>query len=120
MKPTVKIWMPLYIGDYLSDTMHLTTEQHGAYLLLLMAYWKNCGPLPVERLQPIVKLNGSEWKNAQALLKEYFDTESKPGKWVHHRADREIAEACKNREILSSRGLAGAEGRWKGHKKRDA
>lgn len=55
--------MPLYVGDYLGDTQRLTTEQHGAYLLLILDYWRN-GPAPDDDLvlQQITKLNKAGWK----------------------------------------------------------
>jgi hypothetical protein len=44
------IWMPVYIGDYLADTMRVSTEQHGGYLLLLFHLWRR-GILPDDASQ---------------------------------------------------------------------
>ncbi len=85
-------WMPLYVGDYLRDTTRLTTEQHGAYLLLIMDYWTN-GPLPdddsalaqVTRLQPVA------WKRNRAAIARLFHIAD--GEWHHKRIDEELHRA---------------------------
>ena len=112
MPKKTDIWMPLYVGDYLGDTMHLTTEQHGAYLLIIMAYWKNRGPLRESLLPSIAKMAPDAWSIAQALLAEFFDTDTVPGKWVHHRIDREIRRAVKNKETNTKRATTAANRRW--------
>jgi uncharacterized protein YdaU (DUF1376 family) len=33
-------YMQFHIAEYLADTSHLTTEEHGAYLLLIFNYWQ--------------------------------------------------------------------------------
>ena len=108
----------MYIGDYTKDTLHLNTEQHGAYFLLIMAYWMNGGPLPENRIQGIVKINGNSWGIAQALLEELFDTAKIPGKWYHERIEKELKIAADKKELARIKGIKGAESRW-GKKNKD-
>jgi uncharacterized protein YdaU (DUF1376 family) len=111
-------WMPLYVTDYLGDTMHLTTEQHGAYLLMLMACWKANGALPAgdEDLAAITKLPVDRWRKHREKLVRFFD-EVEGGTLTHGRVEKERAKAMKISGERGKSGAAGAAKRWQGHSK---
>jgi uncharacterized protein YdaU (DUF1376 family) len=79
-------WLPLYVADYKADTAHLTTAEHGAYLLLIMHYW-TCGGLPDDdrKLSRIVGMDDGEWLAAKDTLAAFFQDG-----WRHKRIDAEI------------------------------
>jgi uncharacterized protein YdaU (DUF1376 family) len=58
MSQKTDIWMPIYIGDYLADTAHLSTEEHGAYFLLLMHQWRK-GHFAEEAIPAIIRCASS-------------------------------------------------------------
>ena len=96
-------WMPLYIGDYLRKTMRLNAEQHGAYLLLLMAYWQD-GPLPDDddQLAAIARLDGKGWAKVSKVVRPYFRSEG--GQLHHDNAERLKTEAVEKYERRSKAG----------------
>ncbi len=104
-------WMPLYIGDYLSDTTRLTTEQHGAYLLLIMDYWMN-GPLPNDErtLAQICRLTFDAWSNSSSILRAFF--EAKRGRLHHKRIDAEKEAAIILASKRADKAHAAAIARW--------
>lgn len=105
-------WMPLHVRKYLGDTTHLTRDQHGAYFLLLMAYWMRGGPLPDDdsKLAAICKATKAEWKRLRAVLAEFFTIAD--GVWSQKRADEELATARSIMAAKSEAGKAGAAARW--------
>lgn len=113
--------MPLYVGDYLSDTMTLTTEQHGAYLLLLMAAWKEGGRLDGddESLAAITRLPIGRWKAMRAKIIRYFDV-TEDGFLVQSRVTSELGRAKGNLAARQEAGRKGAEKRWQKDGKRMA
>jgi len=96
-------WMPLYVGDYLGDTGHLTTAQHGAYLLLMMHYWRK-GELPDDdrQLSKITKLPLRTWCEYRATLQDFFHSG-----WKHKRIDVELARMM---VVSEKRAIAGQKG----------
>jgi uncharacterized protein YdaU (DUF1376 family) len=105
-------FMPLMVGDYLKDTGHLTTEQHGAYLLLLMAYWARGGALVVDdaRLAATARLTPQQWAKHKAVLAEFFV--ERDGHWVNKRSEVEIKRAHEKMEAKARAGATGANARW--------
>jgi uncharacterized protein YdaU (DUF1376 family) len=100
-------WMPLYIGDYLGDTMELDGAQHGAYLLLLMYYWRN-GPLPIDdaKLAQIARTDLRLWKRLVGpVVRAFFHEQD--GRLHQKRCDLELAKvegiSAKRREAAWNR-----------------
>lgn len=83
-------YMQLYPADYLADTQHLTTEEHGAYLLLLMNYWQTGKPLRNSegRLAIIAKLSNERWTAVEPSLREFFSI--RRSIWHHRRMDFDL------------------------------
>lgn len=66
--------MPMFWDAYIADTTHLTTEEHGAYLLLLAAMWRRNGWVPDDDRDNarILGLTPAKWKRIKARLSEFL------------------------------------------------
>lgn len=105
------VFMPLYIGDYLAGTSRLTTELHGAYMLLIMDYWMN-GPLPDNDIQlaAITRMPPDAWSIARASLEQFFSIEN--GEWKHKRVEEELAKAYDKKRMAKEKAEKAAAARW--------
>jgi uncharacterized protein YdaU (DUF1376 family) len=103
--------MPVYIGDYLADTMHLTTQQHGAYLLLIFHLWRR-GSLPDDDgvLGKISGLNASSWAAVRPVLADFFKIGD--GQWRHGRVERERIRIAAKQESYAKKAKTAAGKRW--------
>lgn len=104
-------YMQLYVADYLADTMHLNTEEHGAYLLLIFNYWQTGKPLPniPSRLSTIARLSSERWTDVEQTLKEFFVI--KDGLWIHPRIEADLQYMEMKQKQASDAGKASAKAR---------
>ena len=101
-------WMRFFPADYLADTRRLTTEQHGAYLLLLMDSWSS-GALPDDDavLARVAGLDAESWARTRPVLAGYFAIAN--GKWVHARIEQEREHAQAYAQALREHAQAYAQ-----------
>jgi uncharacterized protein YdaU (DUF1376 family) len=69
-----KAYMPLFIGDFLADTMHLSATETGIYIRLLWHCWQH-GSIPRDRrkLALISHLDPRLWHQYEATVLQFFD-----------------------------------------------
>lgn len=96
-------WMPLWPRDYLADTQHLSTIEHGAYCLLIMNYWMHGGlPDDDRQLAKVTGLSIRSWRRMRPTLETFFYDG-----WNHKRIDQDLTKVDK---IAEQRRFFGARG----------
>lgn len=102
-------YLPLYISDYQADTSHLTTLEHGAYLLLIMNYWQRGQPLPNDdrKLARIAGVGPREWKRIKGTISEFFQVDC--SNWSHSRLESELSKLRDKSLKKRNGGLARAQ-----------
>lgn len=68
--------LPFWTDAYIADTQHLTNEEHGVYLRLLMFSWRTpdcCLPNDERRLAIMVGMSASQWKRIRGTILEFFE-----------------------------------------------
>lgn len=89
--------LPLWTDAYLGDTTHLTTLEHGAYLLLLMVSWRSrdCSLADDDRLLArYAKVTPAQWRRLRPVIEDFFTV--KDGRWIQRRL-RDEANAVRQR-----------------------
>src|SRR5210317_1790142 len=94
-------YIQLYVADYLADTIHLTTEEHGAYMLLIFNYWQTGKSIPSNRLASISKLPSERWTDVEQTLREFFTLDD-DGHWYHERIEMDLNKV-KSKSIQASK-----------------
>lgn len=101
--------LPLWTDAYIADTGHLTNEEHGVYLRLLMAAWRapSCSlPDDDRRLALMVGVTPKKWASLRPIISAFWTVAD--GRWTQKRltAERNFVEG------KSKRGKDAAEARW--------
>ncbi|MDW9772572.1 uncharacterized protein YdaU (DUF1376 family) [Sinorhizobium meliloti] len=100
-------FMQLYVSDFIGDTLHLSTEQIGAYMLLLMAMWNAGGRLPNDdaKLARVVRMSVKKWKAIEDDLLGFFDVTE--GEIYHNRLTKELQKSERKSQLRADAGAKG-------------
>ena len=113
--PALNLWT----DSYFADTRHLSTVEHGAYLLLLMEAWRRprCN-LPDDDavLARLAGLSETQWVEIKPVVMAFWKRDGRSKTWSQKRLLLERGKARKR----SKSAKGSAEKRWNKKKKADA
>lgn len=103
--------IPLFGDAYLADTRHLSLEEHGAYLQLMMIAWRIegcCLPDDDARLARMLGVTAAKWRKLKPVIMAFWTLED--GSWKQARLSKER----KFVEEKRVKNKASADARWQG------
>jgi len=101
--------LPLFTDAYLGDTTHLSTFEHGAYLLLLIVSWRAAGcciPDDDALLCRYTRMTRDKWRKARPILEPFFSI--RDGFWHQARLQNELQHLQSRRDQQVAAGNASA------------
>jgi len=105
--------MMLWTDAYLADTGHLTTLEHGAYLLILMAMWRAGGKLPDDdlTLARCARMTRDKWRHVSKTINSLL-TKNRDGTVSQKRQLKELANSLCRVEKNRAAGALGNEAKY--------
>ena len=101
--------LPLFTDAYLGDTTHLSTFEHGAYLLLLIVSWRSPGCCVADDdalLARYTRMTRDKWRKVRPILEPFFRIEN--GFWHQARLQNELQHLQSRRDQQVAAGNASA------------
>ena len=99
-------FMPLWVSDFVGDTLDLEAKEIGAYMLILMTMWGRDGYLPNDskKLQRVARC-GRDWPRVWASIQHYFTVEG--DKITQNRLLKELQKVASKRQVNAQNGSRG-------------
>ncbi len=104
-------FLPIPTGEYVADTADLTTEEHGALILILLKMWRSEGcrlPTDDQVLAKAARVSRKRWIRIWEAIRGLF-VEGEDGLLRHKRLSAQYEYVRKSTEQKRRAGRASAE-----------
>jgi uncharacterized protein YdaU (DUF1376 family) len=66
-------FMPMFWGDFFANTLHLSAQEVGAYVLLIAHAWEHDARVPLDGAQRIARVDNRHWQKVWSRLQVFFE-----------------------------------------------